>query len=360
MTSAQAGNSRLATAKAGRKDEFYTQLSDIEKELRHYRRHFKGKVVYCNCDDPRASNFFHYFSYNFEKLGLKKLIAACYKNQDADLFSQNDSERAVYLEYEGDKDGDRIPGADEIEVRHFDGDGDFRSAETIELLKEADIVVTNPPFSLFREYIAQLIEHEKKFLVIGNMNAVTYKEIFRHIQNNQLWYGPSIRSGDREFGVPEDYPLTAAGVRVDDDGNKFIRVKGVRWFTNLDYPERHEDLILYRPYVPEEYPKYVNFDAIDVASYKDIPADYDGIMGVPVTLLDYFSPEQFEILGNSDDADQMKEMGVRPLGQAFIDAYKSNGGTGHRTAGMRMLGLMEPKPRVVFKRILVRRKGADS
>lgn len=360
MTSAQAGNSRLATAKAGRKDEFYTQLSDIEKELRHYRRHFKGKVVYCNCDDPRASNFFHYFSYNFEKLGLKKLIAACYKNQDADLFSQNDSERAVYLEYEGDKDGDRVPGADEIAVKYFQGDGDFRSAETVELLKQADIVVTNPPFSLFKEYVAQLVEHEKKFLIIGNMNAVTYKEIFPLIQDNRLWYGPSIRSGDREFGVPADYPLTAAGTRVDEHGNKFIRVKGVRWFTNLDYPERHEDLILFKPYTREAYPKYVNFDAIDVASYKDIPVDYDGIMGVPVTLLDYFNPDQFEIIGNSDNGEQMAEIGVRQLGRDFIEAYRAGGGgTGHYSPGMRMLGLSEPKHRIVFKRILVRRKDAD-
>jgi hypothetical protein len=360
MTTTQAANNLLAAAKAGRKDEFYTQLSDIEKELRHYRKHFKSKIVYCNCDDPRASNFFRYFSYNFEKLGLKKLVAACYKNQDADLFSQNDAERAVYLEYEGDKDGDRIPGPDEIEVKHFEGDGDFRSAETIELLKQADIVVTNPPFSLIKEYVAQLVKYKKQFLIIGNMNAVTYNEIFRLFQNNQMWYGPSIRSGDREFGVPADYPLTAAGTRVDEAGNKFVRVKGVRWFTNLDYPERHEDLILYKSYTPDEYPTYVNYDAIDVSSYKDIPADYDGVIGVPITLLDYFSPDQFEIIGNSDDSDQMRELGVRPLGREFVDAYRAQGGTGHRSPGMRMLGLMEPKPRIVFKRILVRRKDTAS
>lgn len=357
MTTAVGGNRRLATAKAGRKDEFYTQLSDIEKELRYYRKHFKGKVVYCNCDDPRESNFFHYFSYNFEKLGLKKLITACYKNQDADLFSVNDAERAVYLEYEGDKNGDRIPGPEEIEVRQFEGDGDFRSPETIALLKQADIVVTNPPFSLFKEYIAQLVEHEKKFLVIGNMNAVTYKEIFPLIQNNQLWYGPSIRSGDREFGVPSDYPLTAAGSRVDEDGNKFIRVKGVRWFTNLDYPERHEDLILYKKYVPEEYPKYVNFDAIDVSSYKDIPVDYDGIMGVPVTLLDYFNPDQFELVANGDNGTQLREVGVSPLGREFVDEYRAAGGTGHYSPGMVSLAVREPKPGIKFKRILVRKKG---
>lgn len=360
MTTTPAANSLLAAAKAGRKDEFYTQLSDIEKELRHYRKHFKGKVVYCNCDDPRASNFFHYFSYNFEKLGLKKLVAACYKNQDADLFSKNDAERAVYLEYEGDKDGDRIPGPDEIEVKYFQGDGDFRSDETIELLKQADIVVTNPPFSLFKEYVAQLVEYNKKFVIIGNMNAVTYKEIFPLFQNNKMWYGPSIRSGDREFGVPAEYQLTAAGTRVDEDGNKFVRVKGVRWFTNLEYPGRHEDLTLYKSYTPGAYSTYVNYEAVDISSYKDIPADYDGVMGVPITLLDYFSPDQFEIIGNSDDGDQMRELGVRPLGREFIDAYRAQGGTGHYSPGMRMLGLMEPKPRIVFKRILVRRKDATS
>lgn len=352
-------NRNLGAAKVGRKDEFYTQLSDIEKELRHYKKHFKGKVVYLNCDDPRVSNFFHYFSHNFERFGLKRLIATCYKNQDMDLFSQNDAEQAVWLEYNGDKDGNRVPDIDEIGVHPLKGDGDFRSPESIELLKQADIVVTNPPFSLFKEYVAQLMEYEKQFLIIGNMNAVTYKEIFPLFQNNKIWYGPSIRSGDREFGVPADYPLTAAGTRVDENGNKFVRVKGVRWFTNLDYPERHEDLILYKKYEPADYQTYVNYDAIDVASYKDIPYDYDGVMGVPITLLDYFNPAQFEIIGNSEDMAQMKQIGVAPVGHEFIEAYKAAGGTGNRTAGMRMLGVTEPKARAVFKRILVRRKGAS-
>ncbi len=349
-------NSSLGDARRAKKDEFYTQLADIERELRNYKKHFAEKVVYCNCDDPRVSNFFHYFSYNFEKLRLKKLITTCYKSQASDLFSQNDSEQAIYLEYEGDKNDNRVPDPDEIGIKPLMGDGDFRSVESIELLKQADIVVTNPPFSLFREYIAQLVEHNKQFVIVGNMNAVTYKEVFRLIKSNKLWYGPSIRSGDREFGVPADYPITAAGSRVDAEGNKFIRVKGVRWFTNLDFPERHEDLILYKKYSPDEYPTYVNYDAIDVSSYKDIPYDYDGVMGVPVTLLDYLSPEQFEIIGNSDDAEMMHDIGVRPLGDQFIQAYRAGGGTGRRTAGMRMLGLMEPQPRIVFKRVLVRRK----
>jgi hypothetical protein len=353
-------NRDLGAAKAAKKDEFYTQLSDIEKELKHYKKHFKGKVVYLNCDDPRVSNFFHYFSYNFEKLGLKRLIATCYKSQEADLFSQNDAEQAAWLEYTGDRNGNAVPDPDEIGIKPLKGDGDFRSSESIELLKQADIVVTNPPFSLFKEYVAQLVEYDKKFVIVGNMNAVTYKEIFPLIQQNKMWYGPSIKSGDREFGVPRDYPLTAAGSRVDEHGNKFVRVKGVRWFTNLDFPERHEDLILYKSYDPAVYAKYVNYDAIDVSSYKDIPADYYGIMGVPITLLDYFNPDQFELLGNSEDMGQMKELGVAPVGTEFIEAYKAAGGTGNRTAGMRMLGLTEPKARAVFKRILVRRKGEPS
>jgi hypothetical protein len=293
-----AANRPFSAAKAAKKDEFYTQLADIERELKHYREHFRDKVVYCNCDDPWVSNFFTYFSYNFEQLGLKKLITTCYKSQERDLFSQNDSERAISLEYMGMKDPDgRVPDPEDIGVRGLDGDGDFRSAESIELVEEADIVVTNPPFSLFRQYVAQLIEYDKQFLIIGNQNAVTYGEIFPLIQDDKIWYGPSIRSGDREFGVPADYPLTAASSRVDEAGNKFIRIKGVRWFTNLDFPERHEDLILYRSYSPEEYPAYDNFDAIEVGKTKDIPMDYTGVMGVPITFLDKYNPGQFEIVG---------------------------------------------------------------
>jgi len=296
---AETKNKGLNTARDAKKDEFYTQLSDIEKELRHHKKKFKGKVVYCNCDDPRVSNFFHYFSYNFEKLGLKKLITTSYKSQERDLFSENKSEHAIYLEYEGDKNGNRIPDVEQIGVRQLNGNGDFRSEESVELLKEADIVVTNPPFSLFREYIKQLIDYDKKFLIIGNVNATTYKEVFDLIKQNKVWLGISIRSGDREFGVPDDYPLLAAGFRVSEDGKKYIRVKGVRWFTNLDFKERYEDLILYKNYIPEEYPTYVNYDAIDVSKTKDIPVDYDGEMGVPITFLDKYNPDQFEIVGSS-------------------------------------------------------------
>ncbi len=292
-----AANRNLHHAKSSKKDEFYTQLSDIEKELHHYKEHFKGKVVLCNCDDPRMSNFFHYFSYNFEYLGLKKLITTCYKNHDRDLFSENTAEQAIYLEYEGDKNGDHVPNVEEIGVKPLRGDGDFRSAECIELLKEADIVVTNPPFSLFREYVAQLVEYDKKFLIIGNVNAVTYKDVFVLFMSNKIWFGHSIHSGDREFQVPKEYPLNAAGWRVDEKGNKFIRVKGVRWFTNLDYKERHEDLVLYKKYSAEEFPTYDNYNAININKTKEIPMDYNGAMGVPITFLDKYNPEQFEILG---------------------------------------------------------------
>lgn len=309
--SKSSSNKNLQTAKTSKKDEFYTQLSDIEKELRHYKSHFKGKVVLCNCDDPRVSNFFHFFSYNFENLGLKKLIATCYKNQDSDLFSQHNSEKAVYLVYTGDKNGDNIPNPEEIGIKELKGDGDFRSQESIELLKESDIVVTNPPFSLFREYVSQLIEYEKKFLIIGNLNALTYRDIFKLVKDNKLWFGHSIHSGDREFRVPNDYPLNASGSRIDEMGNKYIRVKGVRWFTNLDYTERHEDLILYKKYTPEEYPKYENFDAINVDKTKDIPMDYEGNIGVPITFIDKYNPDQFEVIGLGISNSGI-EIGVKP------------------------------------------------
>ena len=308
---AKSSNNNLHKAKDSKKDEFYTQLSDIENELKHYKTHFKDKIVYCNCDDPRVSNFFQYFSYNFEALGLKKLITTCYKNQDAELFSQNESEQAIYLEYEGDKNGNQVPDISEIGIRSLSGDGDFRSAECIELLKQADIVVTNPPFSLFREYVAQLIKYEKKFIIIGNLNAVTYKDIFKLVKENKLWFGKSIHSGDREFRVPNDYPLNAAGSRTDDDGNKYIRVKGVRWYTNLDYLERHEDLLLFKEYTPEEYPTYDNYDAINVDVTKHIPKDYNGAMGVPITFLDKYNPEQFEIIGLGISNSGI-EIGVHP------------------------------------------------
>ena len=290
-------NANLTQAKKAKKDEFYTQLSDIERELSHYKEHFRGKTVLCNCDDPRISNFFRYFAYNFEHLGLKRLITTCYKNQDTDLFSMNTCEQAIWLEYFGDKNGDKIPNPDEIGIHNFKGDGDFRSAECIELLKQADIVVTNPPFSLFREYVAQLIEYDKKFVIIGHQNAITYKEIFPLIKDNKIWLGYGFKGGAGHFISKYEDTATAG-----DHREGMIRVSGVVWFTNLDIDKRHEDLILYKTYNPEEYPKYDNYDAINVDKTSDIPCDYDGVMGVPITFLDKCNPEQFEILGCCEPA----------------------------------------------------------
>ena len=263
-------NTNLTLAKANKKDEFYTQLSDIERELKHYKKHFKDKVVLCNCDDPRVSNFFHFFSCNFEKFGLKKLIATCYKNQDSDLFSQNNSERAIYLEYTGDKNGNNVPDAEEIGIKHLQGDGDFRSKECIELLKQADIVVTNPPFSLFREYVSQLVEYDKKFVIIGHQNAITYKEIFKLIKENKIWLGFGFTGGAGHF-INTQYENYATAT---DKKEGMIRVSGVHWFTNLDINKRHEDLILYKNYTPEEYPKYDHYDGINVDKTKDIPKGF--------------------------------------------------------------------------------------
>lgn len=287
-----AGNQNLHAANRAKKDEFYTQLCDIENELRHYKEHFKGKTVLCNCDDPRISNFFHYFSYNFEQLGLKKLITTCYKSQERDLFSTNDCERAIWLEYNGDKNNNRVPDPEEIGIHYFNGDGDFRSAECIELLKQADIVVTNPPFSLFREYVAQLIKYNKKFVIIGHQNAITYREIFSLIQANKIWLGYGFRGGAGHFYSNYKDVATAG-----DHREGMIRVSGVNWFTNLEIKKRNEMLILYKIYTPEDYPKYDNYDAINVDKTSDIPGDYNDTMGIPITFLDKYNPEQFGIVG---------------------------------------------------------------
>ena len=291
-------NEYLHAAKLDKNDEFYTQLTDIENELHHYKKHFKNKIVLSNCDDPRISNFFHYFSYNFEHLGLKKLITTCYKSRQSGLFSSHDSNKAVWLEYTGDKNGNKVPDVDEIGIHDFKEDGDFRSSECIEILKQSDIVITNPPFSLFREYVAQLIKYKKKFLILANQNAISYKEIFPLFKNNKIWLGASIHNGAREFGVPDSYiPIRKAGFRIDENGKKFRIIQGVRWFTNLDIKKRHEDLILYKQYNKTDYTKYDNYDAINVDKVRDIPVDYNGIMGVPITFMTKYNPEQFEILG---------------------------------------------------------------
>ena len=283
-------NNNLHRAKAAKNDEFYTQLEDIENELKYYKDYFKGKVVYCNCDgflNKEKSNFFVYFSLNYEFLGLKGLICTKY----------NPNGKGKKYEYYGDLNGNNCPDEEEICTSDLEGDGDFRSEECIELLKKCDIVCTNPPFSLFRQYVAQLFEYNKDFLIIGNVNAISYKEVFPLIKENKMWLGVSITSGDRKFVVPDNYPLNAAGCGIDENGKKYIRVKGVRWFTNLDHKKRHEELLLYKKYNTEEYPKYDNYDAIEVSKTKDIPMDYEGIMGVPITFLDKYCPTQFEIVG---------------------------------------------------------------
>ncbi|MCY3740492.1 MAG: adenine-specific methyltransferase EcoRI family protein [Candidatus Poribacteria bacterium] len=290
-----AGNKSLHAANRAKQDEFYTQLPDIEKELKHYRKHFRGKTVYCNCDDPTISNFFRYFRLNFAKLGLKRLIATCYKNQQSDLFSKHDMETAAGLEYVGNE--------TEPTVFQLKENGDFRNRECIELLKQADIVVTNPPFSLFREYIAQLVEYGKKFVVIGSMNAITYKEVFPLIKSGRLWLGHGPAGKDMLFDVPEDYATEL--VRNKKEGSAYRLVDGVIkgrlgnavWFTNLNHKKRNEELILFKRYSPEEYLKYDNYDAINVNKTADIPVDYAGEMGVPITFLDKHNPEQFEIIG---------------------------------------------------------------
>ena len=310
----------MNTAKRGKNDEFYTQLSDIEKELRHYTKHFKNKTVLCNCDDPRVSNFFHYFSYNFENLKLKRLITTCYKNQNADLFSRHDCERAIYLKYDGDMNDNRIPDPEEIGIHELKGDGDFRSEECIKLLKQADIVVTNPPFSLFREYVSQLEEYRKKFLIIGNWNAITYKNVFKLIKDDKLWIGVNSNRNFSGFIVPKHYPLHGTEARLDENGNRIVSTNTNCWFTNLDVKKRHEDLILYKTYNPQEFPKYDNYDAIEVSKTAEIPLDYNGVMGVPVTFLKYYNPEQFAIVGSDYEVKQglLPEL-IRPSWTGKID-----------------------------------------
>ena len=293
-------NSGLHSAKRNKKDEFYTQIVDIEREMSHYRRHFKGKVVYCNCDDPYVSAFFEYFTKNFDFLAQKKLITTCYKSQRMDLFSKNDSEEAIKLEYTGGA-PNSLPTPDDIGVTPLTGDGDFRSEECIAILKEADIVVTNPPFSLFSEYVKQLAGMDKKFIIIGHQNAITYKDVFPFIKENKVWLGYGFKRNMAHFIAPH-YEDTACDA---DHRDGMIRVSGVVWYTNLDHNKRHEELILVQCYRGNEtaYPRYDNYDAIEVSKTQDIPFDYEGIMGVPITFLTKYNPEQFEIVGMCENED---------------------------------------------------------
>ena len=304
-------NTALHRAKKVKNDEFYTQIGTIENELIHYKAFFRGKTVLCNCDDPRVSNFFFYFAVNFQLLGLKRLIATCYMNDNPDLFSQETSlNKSVYSDFDGSFKCNEQTDFRHIPCKQLHGDGtysagDFRSAECIELLKQADIVVTNPPFSLFREYVAQLIKYDKKFLIIGNKNAITYKEIFPLIKENRMWVGFQPMSVDMVFDIPKEQQEEL--LRNSKNGSKYRIVNGVVkgrsasiWFTNIEHSKRHEKLPLYKQYNPAEYPKYDNYDAINVDKTTDIPCDYDGVMGVPITFLDKYNPEQFEILGATE------------------------------------------------------------
>lgn len=383
-------NTALGAAKTAKKDEFYTQLTDIEKEVRHYKKHFKNKVVLCNCDDPFESNFFKYFVLNFNKLGLKKLIATCYSTSpirgkqfdyivDADgqmsffienpqsinlstdkVFVQNKKPYKAIVTTVYDKTGDG--GIDMLDIaklfesgenilEELMGDGDFRSEECIDILKEADIVVTNPPFSLFREYINTLVKYDKKFLVIGHQNAIKYSDIFPLIKENKLWLGYGFQGNVGFFESPyEDVAVSSQ----HKDG--LIRVSGVMWFTNMDIKKRHEDIIFVRNYDPKVYGKYINYDGIDVSNINNIPGDYAGKMGVPITFMNRYNPEQFEIIGVSNVNGLLDE--VDTIGEKWISDYKSSGGTGHITANMHSLvGYKEDgTPVSYYTRIIIRNK----
>ena len=321
-------NSTLSKAKADKKDEFYTQFYDIEAEMEAYLDYnpdvFRGKTVLLPCDDPECSNFTKYFAQNFEELGLKKLISTSYApdsktykgGTQLSLFEtqspkfDKDKTRThgkIFVLTE-DTTGDGVIDLDDLQWDYLEGDGDFRSDEVKKLRDEADIIITNPPFSLFRVFLAWIVEAKKQFIIIGNINCVTYKEVFPLIQNNSVWMGSTIHSGDREFEVPEGYPLKAAGWRIDENGKKYIRVKGVRWYTNIDHGRRHHPLELmtmadnikyskHKEVKGKQYSVYDNFEAIEVPYTDAIPKDYDDIMGVPITFLDKYYPEQFEIIG---------------------------------------------------------------
>jgi hypothetical protein len=286
-----AANANLHKAKDAKNDEFYTQLTDVSKELMHYKQHFKDKIVLCNCDDPTWSAFWKYFHLNFSALGLKKLISTHYDK----------NEPTYKMEYTGGDDNDIEVGV----KTPLEGNGDFRNQECLDLLDEADIVVTNPPFSLFREYVAVLMEHEKKFLIIGNQNAISYGDIFPLLKSNRVWMG--CHNGDMAFMVPADSEPRETRFWIDENGQKWRSLGNAMWITNLDHNKRHEKLILWKKYNQDEYPTYDNYKAINVDKYADIPEDYDGVMGVPITFLQYYCPEQFEILGQTNKKDVSAE-----------------------------------------------------
>lgn len=368
----------LKNAKKDKADEFYTQLVDIELELKNYKNYFKNKVVFCNCDDPYESNFFKYFAINFNYLGLKKLIATCYDNSPV-AYTQmsfygtnkevaNRSRHPYKIIINEVEDYNKDGAIDLSDVDYLlknknnvmtllEGNGDFRSEECIELLQESDVVVTNPPFSLFREYVGQLINYNKKFIIIGNQNAITYKEIFKLIKENKIWLGKSIHSGDREFRVPSTYQIRSKSLRIDELGNRYIRVVGIRWWTNIDYKERHEDLVLYKRYTPQEYPTFVNYNAINVNKTCDIPYDYDGYIGVPITFLDKYNPDQFEIVGQGQ-GNLYRELTTKGLPQSFVDDYYKFGGKGSIKEDHPVLAYYnnDGKPIIPYMRIIIKRR----
>lgn len=374
----------MSAARLAKKDEFYTQFSDIEKEMNAYLEYdenvFRNKTVLLPCDDPEWSNFTKYFAQNFQKFGLKKLISTSYAPSARTMRDQPtlfESEHPLFDEEKSimqgkiytvtrDVNNDKKIDFIDLEWEYLEGDGDFRSPELTRLRDEADIIVTNPPFSLFREFLAWIIEGDKKFVILGNVNAVTYKEVFPLIKSDKLWLGPTITSGDREFQVPSSYPLAAAGSRIDEDGNKFIRVKGVRWFTCLDHGRRHQPLSLMTQADNKKFSKhkevnevgyftYENFGAIEVPFTDAIPSDYTGVMGVPITFLDKYSPEQFEILGNGQT--MANELGIKPVGQEFVDTYYAQGNKGQITAKWNNLVYrIGDKVVVPYQRILIRHR----
>ena len=389
-------NDSLGKARAAKNDEFYTQYGDIEAEMNAYVEYnpdvFRGKTILLPCDDPEWSNFTKYFAANFERFGLKKLISTSYAKGAANhqislfemmspLFDADKHEtRGKLFTLTHDKNASGNVDTDDIEFSgYLEGDGDFRSPEICRLRDEADIIITNPPFSLFRSFLAWISEGNKQFAIIGNQNAITYKEVFPLLKENKAWLGYSIHSGDRKFNVPDDYPLEAATCGVDPDGRKFIRVKGVRWFTNIDHGERHKPLILdtkahnlkfnkklrkklEKEHGAIEYPKYANYNAIDIPITECIPSDYDGIMGVPVTFMDKYDPEQFEIIGCPDYTGLYgsDDIGIQRIGEEWISNYRSHGGKGHYTANMTSLVYFNARGEAcnTFKRILIRsRKG---
>lgn len=315
-----ANNVLLQKARKTKSDEFFTQLIDIERELQYYTKHFKDKTVYCNCDDPLKSNFVRYFILHFKGLGLKKLIASCYREQMVDLFNPKPKKTGSFFEYTGNTEKEIMPKSDDICC--FTGDGDFRSKESVHLLKQADIAVTNPPFSLFRDFVAQLIKYNKKFLIIGNINAITYKEIFHLIKENKAWLGVNLGRGISGFIVPKHYELYGTETKIDEYGNRIISPNNCLWLTNLETPRHYENIILTKRYIgnEKEYPKYDNCNGININKTQDIPADYTGLMGVPITFLHKFNPNQFEIIRfrKGDDKKDLSINGKCPYFRILI------------------------------------------